>query len=111
MMVRTFLGRVVEFTSLGNGRGELSFNKLVTSCALAVFAVAVVRRLEPGWPLLSFGIVVIGAGFGLKGYLSAVSQNKIDATVTHDVKLTGDLTAITTAVLARRDTVDGVEPT
>ena len=99
-------GRFVEAIGFGNGRGVLSYNKMVTFTALWLFAYCVVTRREPTWALLSFGIVVIGAGFGLKGFLGAVKQN----TMTAQTTVTADLTKITEAVMARRDDAKGIDP-
>ena len=113
----TRVHRLVEFTGFGNGKGEVSFNKLVTFTALQTFVFAVVTQREPTWALLSFGIVIVGAGFGLKGYLGAIKQNTLAAThtattnVSVDTKLTGDLAAMAKVVLGRRDASDGVEQT
>lgn len=105
----TRLGRLVEFTGFGNGKGHASFNKLCTFTALWAFIYCLVTRREPSWALLSFGVVVLGAGFGLKGYLGAIKQNTTAAKVDTSVTLTGDLAEITKTVLARRD--GDVEPT
>ena len=69
------IGRLVEFMGFGNGRGNLSFNKMVTFTALWLFGFAVITKREPSWALLSFGVVVVGAGFGLKGFLGAAARN------------------------------------
>ena len=110
------LGAIVEFSGFGNGRGHLSFNKMCTFTALQMFVFAVVTKRDPSWALLSFGIVVIGAGFGIKGYLAAVKQNTLVATHTAstalstDLKLTGDLADLAKVVTARRNTATGTEP-
>jgi len=112
----SFLSRAVEFTGFGDGKGHLSFNKMVTFTALQTFVFAVVTGKDPNWALLSFGVIVVGAGFGLKGYLAAVKQNTLAAThtastsVSMDTKLTGDLNEITKTVMARRDTTQGIDP-
>ena len=111
------MNRLVEFSGFGNGRGHISFNKLCTFTALQCFVYAVVTDRNPSWALLSFGIVVIGAGFGLKGYLAAVKQNTLAAThtastsVSVDTKLTGDLAEIAKVVTTRRDTLHEIEDT
>lgn len=64
----------IESTGLGNGKGHLSFNKSVTLVALITFVYCVVTRREPSPWLLSFGVVVIGAGFGLKGFVASLTQ-------------------------------------
>lgn len=89
---------------LDDGNDGLSFNKLVTTVALATFVYCVVTRREPSWPLLSFGIVVIGAGFGLKGYLGGVKQNTMIAT-THT-----DTAKLVEAVRENRDHDKGIDP-
>jgi hypothetical protein len=106
-------GRLVEAVGWGNGKGHLSFNKQVTWTALAVFVYCVVTRREPSWALLSFGVVVIGAGFGLKGYLGAIKQNTtaahLQARTNMDVQLRGDVADVVRAVRERRDPAAGVE--
>lgn len=99
-------GRFVEAIGFGNGKGELSYNKMVTFTALWCFVFAVVTRREPTWALLSFGVVVIGAGFGLKGFLGAVKQNSMTAQTT----VTADLTKITETVMKGRDHEKGIDP-
>lgn len=104
-------GVVVEFLGFGNGRGEVSFNKLVTFTALWTFVFAVATRREPTWALLSFGVIVIGAGFGLKGYLAAVKQNTAAAQLNASTTLTGDLVDMAKVVVGRRDAAADMEPT
>ena len=99
------MGRLVEFLGFGNGKSQLSFNKMVTLTALWLFGFAVITRREPSWPLLSFGVVVVGAGFGLKGFLGAVKQN----TMTAQTTVTADLTKIAEIAL-KRDTAKGIDP-
>lgn len=89
---------------LDDGKDGLSFNKSVTAVALVLFAYCIVTRREPSWPLLSFGVVVIGAGFGLKGFLGAVKQNTMVAT-THT-----DTAKVVEAVRAKRDQAKGIDP-
>lgn len=113
----TRLGGVVEFVGFGNGEGHVSFNKLVTFTALQAFVFAVVTRREPTWALLSFGVIVLGAGFGLKGYLAAVKQNttaaQLNATTSFNVQttLSGDLVELAKVVKGRRDAPEGLEAT
>lgn len=99
-------GRLVEAVGFGNGKGHLSFNKMVTFTALQCFVFAVVTRREPTWALLSFGIVIVGAGFGLKGFLGAVKQNTMAAQTT----VTADLTKITETIVKQRDAARGIDP-
>jgi hypothetical protein len=66
---------------MDDGKGSLSFNKTVTLVALVTFVIAVLRQLHPTWEVLTFGTVVIGAGFGLKGYLGALKRQTTNATV------------------------------
>jgi hypothetical protein len=108
----TRLGNFVEFTGFGNGKGHVSFNKLCTWTALQAFVFCLVTKRDPSWALLSFGVVVIGAGFGLKGYLGAIKQNTLNAshTAQTSVSLTGDLAAIAREVQARRDPKAGIDP-
>ena len=99
------IGQLVEFLGFGNGKRQVSFNKMVTFTALWLFGFAVITRREPSWPLLSFGVVIVGAGFGLKGFLGAVKQN----TMTAQTTVTADLTKITELAL-KRDTATGIDP-
>lgn len=99
------IGQLVEFLGFGNGKRQVSFNKMVTFTALWLFGFAVITRREPSWPLLSFGVVIVGAGFGLKGFLGAVKQNTMAAQTT----VTADLTKITELAL-KRDTATGIDP-
>ncbi len=103
-------GVLVEALGFGNGKGHLSFNKMVTFTALWAFVYCLVTKRDPSWALLSFGVIVIGAGFGIKGYLAAVKQNTLAATHTATTTTTADLTEITKAVLANRDHAKGVDP-
>jgi hypothetical protein len=111
---RSWWGRLVEAVGWGNGKGELSFNKQVTFTALFLFGYCIVTRREPSWALLSFGVVVIGAGFGLKGYLGAIKQNttaaQLQARSNVDVALKGDMAELVAAVRGRRDAGTGTEP-
>lgn len=74
--------RLVTALGMDDGKGSLSFNKTVTLVALVTFVYAVVRSLSPTWEVLTFGTVVIGAGFGLKGYLGAIKRQTTTARVT-----------------------------
>lgn len=79
-------GRLVEATGFGNGKGQLSFNKSVTFTALwawvaflgGVGVLAWYGKPFPPAPLVAVvaGVcgVIIGAGFGLKGFLGAMKK-------------------------------------
>ncbi len=123
--------RLALFALLGLDDGKtpprLSFNKGVTVFGCLAFGVLVGLMVwfvmaTKTWPpvtivacVLSFGIVLIGAGFGLKGYLGGLQQKAIVATATAtetvNATLTGDLNEIAKTVLNRRDPVAGVEAT
>ena len=98
-------GRLVEFLGFGNGKFQISFNKMVTFTALWLFGFAVITRREPSWPLLSFGVVIVGAGFGLKGFLGAVKQNTMTAQTTTTVDV-----AKLAEIALKRDTAHGIDP-
>ncbi len=100
----------VHAIGMDDGKGHLSFNKSITVVLCTVFAVCALRRIEVGWPLLVFGTVIQGAGFGLKGYLAALEKQNTTATVNATTTLSGDLAAITKTVLANRDHERGVDP-
>lgn len=104
-------GAFVTRIGMDDGKGHLSFNKTMTLVAMVTFVYCVVTRRDPAWTLLSFGIVVIGAGFGLKGYLGGVKQNRLEALsrVSMHTELKGDLAEIAKAVAARRDATGGFE--
>lgn len=101
--------RVVTAVGMDDGKGNLSFNKLVTAVALGTFVYAVVRRLHPTWELLTFGTVVIGAGFGLKGYLGALKRQTTNAQVSATSHI--DAAAVAREILGRRDDQAGTEAT
>lgn len=69
----TRLQRAIERTGLGDGDGNVSFNKGVTAVALAFFGRCIERQYTPHWSVLAFGVVCIGAGFSLKGYLASLA--------------------------------------
>lgn len=101
---------LIEISGFGNGKGHLSFNKMVTFTALWAFVYCLVTKRDPSWALLSFGVVIVGAGFGIKGYLAAVKQNTLAATHSATTTTTADLTKITELVLANRDHDRGIDP-
>ena len=114
----------IERSGFGNGKGHLSFNKCVTFTALWVWALFMgaiawlmldSKQFAPAAlvaVIAGLGATIIGAGFGLKGYLGGVKQNSPHATASasNAVALTGDLATLTKAVLARRDAENGVDP-
>lgn len=111
----TRLGRCVEFVGLGDGNGCISFNKTVTAAALSVWAIAIgyilVRLMQiPPWYVWSFGIVVIGAGFGLKGFSVAMANRKEEFSVTSQYAVQANVAEVITAIKARRDPAQGVDP-
>lgn len=106
--------RVAAFLGLTGPDGHLSFNKSVTAvmCATFVFAVVymlVVLHIPPTWELLTFGTVVIGAGFGLKGYLGGMSRQTTIASVSATSHT--DTAAVVKAIRERRDEESGTEAT
>ena len=70
----TIAHRVIKFLGLADRDANLSFNKCVTAVALVLFALMVLRGLDPSPWVLAFGIVIIGAGFGLKGYMAGAAR-------------------------------------
>lgn len=100
------MGAFIEFIGLGNGKGAISYNKTVTAVSLATFVYAVVTERNPSWPLLSFGVVIVGAGFGLKGYLGAIKQNSMTA----QTQTTMDVAKVVEAIKANRDEGKGIDP-
>lgn len=110
-------GRFVEAFGIddGKGAGKVSFNKTVTMVVLGVWAWSigyiVVKLMQiPPWFVWSFGVVVVGAGFGLKGYALATANRKEEYTATAQYNVQGDIAAIVNAVKDRRDTEQGVDP-
>ena len=113
----TLFGRIVEAFGIddGKGQGRVSFNKSVTMVALGVWGWAIgyiITALTqiPPWYIWSFGIVVIGAGFGLKGYSVAMASRKETYTANAQSTVQADIAEVITAVHARRDTAQGVDP-
>jgi len=99
----------VERIGLGDGKGSVSFNKSVTFVMLHTFVFCAVYsmvslRQSPPWPVWSFGVIVIGSGFGLKGYLAGVARRSESFTHsdTTNVALTGNVAEIINAVRERR---------
>jgi hypothetical protein len=109
--------RFVASVGMDDGEERLSFNKLVSLVLLLVFSICALRRIDVPWPLLSFGVVIQGAGFGLKGFMAALANRRetfnatLAASKSTDVKLSGDLAEIVKAIKARRDDTLGVEVT
>jgi hypothetical protein len=94
-----------ELLGFGDGKGNLSFNKMVTSTSLGLLWYMITHHYDPAWPTLMFGIIVIGAGFGLKGYLGGVKQ----------VQMMGSAHVHTDAAkvieaLQKRDPSSGIDP-
>lgn len=115
----TRLGNAIEISGFGNGRGHVSFNKLVTFTALwffgvALYAIIVELRQIPPWYVWSFGFGVVGAGFGLKGYLGAAARRTESAsaynTTTTTVNAADVIRAGSEAIIARRDADRGIDP-
>jgi hypothetical protein len=110
-------GRCVEAFGIDDGKnqGRISFNKTVTMVALGVWGWAIgyiiVALLQiPPWYIWSFGIVVIGAGFGLKGYSVAMANRKEEFSAASQHTVQSDVAAVIAAVKDRRDTPHGVDP-
>ena len=76
----------------------------------STYSARLVGRRDIPLAAIAIGVIVIGAGFGIKGYLAAVKQNTLAATHTATTTTTADLTEITKAVLANRDHAKGVDP-
>ena len=115
MSAHDFIGRVLERSGFGNGKGEVSFNKLVTFTALWFFAAAVYLiltqlRMVPPWYVWSFGLAVLCAGFGLKGLLGFLKQRTETLGVSATTTTTIDAAKVIDAIAARRDAARGVEP-
>jgi hypothetical protein len=115
----TRLGSVIEVTGFGNGKGELAFNKLVTFTALwffgvTLYAIVVELRQVPPWYVWSFGFGVVGAGFGLKGYLGAAARRTEAMQQTDTTNVTVNaadvIRAASDAIAKRRDTAKGIDP-
>jgi hypothetical protein len=115
----------IERSGFGNGKGHLSFNKCVTFTALWVWALfmgAVAwlmldsKQFAPAAlvaVIAGLGATIIGAGFGLKGYLGGVKQNTTNATAhtSMNANLTGNVAEILKAYGdMRRDDERGEHP-
>lgn len=103
----------LERIGLGDGDGNLSFNKMVTLVLINVFAICALRQIPVAWELLSFGVMLQAAGFGIKGFMAFLATRKEMYTATTDTKITGDLAKVIAAMKApagERDTVLGIQP-
>ncbi len=105
----------VEWTGFGNGKGQVSFNKMVTFTSLwffglSLYAIIYKLRVVPPWYVWSFGFVIVGAGFGLKGFLGAAARRAENFAVNDATTTTIDAAALAKAVLDRRDPENGVDP-
>jgi hypothetical protein len=101
MMSLDWLGRCIERSGWGNGKGHFSFNKCVTWTNLMLFAaligaviwwIVVTRTLPPAGlmaVILGYGTTVIFAGFGLKG----LAIHKGAGIVTTQITETGNTNA------------------
>lgn len=110
-------GQFVRAVGFDDGKGGVSFNKMVTFTALwafigAVFVIIRELRQVPPLAVWSFGLACVSAGFGFKGLNAflATRRENLTQTDTSSVQLTGDLTEITKAVLAKRDAARGIDP-
>lgn len=88
----------IERSGFGDGKGNLSFNKMVTFTALWIFGISVLRiigiKQMPPWYVWSFGFGVVGAGFGLKGYALAAARRTEQYNQNDSTAITGDAAAI-----------------
>lgn len=109
---------IIERVGLGDGEGCVSFNKSVTAGALLTFAFAVwwsLTRLSqvPPVSVWSFGVIVIGAGFGLKGYMAGVARRTDTSETTTSTVITGDMAKVIEAIKTpapERNAELGVQP-
>jgi len=93
----------IEYTGFGNGTGELSFNKMVTFTALWVFVGTVAGSLFylqmiPPASVWAFGFGVLGAGFGLKGYLGAAGSRQDISNQADSLNVSGSIESIIDAI-------------
>ena len=105
---------VVTALGLDDGKGRLSFNKLISLGAAVVFAFTVVyglTQLHLFAPAMvwTFGAIVIGAGFGLKGFSIAMGRVSQSNTATDTYTATVDAAKMLEAIRARRDPAQGQE--
>jgi hypothetical protein len=108
------LGRFIEFTGFGNGKYQLSFNKMVTFTALWVFALAVWGTVfhlkqQPNVATWSFGLACVCAGFGLKGLMAYFSRRTENVSQNDKTEIKVDV-ADTVRALRSRDESQGFQP-
>lgn len=108
------LGRFIEFIGFGNGKQELSFNKMVTFTALWVFAVAALGTVfhlkqQPNVATWSFGLACVCAGFGLKGLMAYLSRRTENVSQADKTEIKVDV-AETVRALKERDATHGIQP-
>ena len=105
------MARWIDRVGMGDGHGNLSFNKLVTAAMLGTFMFAICwsvvqLSLIPDWFVWSFGVVITGAGFGLKGFMVALEKRSEMYNAQTTTTVNADLAAIIKAVKARREDGD-----
>lgn len=108
------LGRFIEFIGFGNGKNELSFNKMVTFTALWVFVVAVGGTIfhlkqQPTVATWSFGLACVCAGFGLKGLMAYLARRTENVSQADKTEIKVDV-ADTVRALKARDASQGIQP-
>ncbi len=107
----------IERTGFGDGNGSLSFNKMVTFTSLWIWGVVTIYTVlhlkqQPNAVAWTFGFGVIGAGFGLKGYMAAAARRTDTTAQTDSVALQGNLAEMITAIktpVPERDATLGVQ--
>lgn len=99
----------IERIGLGDGDGNLSFNKSVTVAMLTLLVTAVLTGRGLTWPVVTFGTTIIGAGFGLKAFMAVVARQTTMITGTDSLAITGNAEKMIAAIKQRRDPTLGVE--
>ena len=106
---------VVRGIGFDDGKGNMSFNKMVTFTALWFFGATVYLTLRymqmmPPWYVWTFGTLCVYAGFGFKG-LALFRPPTTNINQNDNTNTTIDAAALAKAVLARRDADTGTEDT
>lgn len=105
--------RVTEFSGFGNGKGGVSFNKMVTFtmlwiCAILAILSIVYLKQQPGVALIGLMAGVLCAGFGFKGISAWLQTRRENYQGTENV--TVNAADVAKALTAARNTTEGYQP-
>lgn len=98
------LRRLFKTFGVADTDGDLSFNKSMTLAAMGSFVYMVIRAKNPPTDVLFFGMVALGAGFGLKGYLGGMARGTYGGQTNTSIDIKGqDLVNLLRAAREKRN--------